>query len=312
MIQADRIGRRFGRVRAVDDVSFAAAPGEVLGLLGPNGAGKTTTLRIVAGVLVPDEGTVRLDGVDIVARPAAARRRLGYLPEQLALPPELRVCEYLAFRAGLRDIPRGERPRAIDEALESCRLGDAVRALIGTLSRGYRQRLGLAGALLGAPPALVLDEPTAGLDPQQAAETRGLIRKLAPGRSILFSSHVLAEVEQACDRVVILAGGRVAAAGTVAALRAGAVGAATRVECPAADAPALKRALESLGPPLSELDLGDGWHRMEFASPADASDAREAIGRAAAARGIALRELSHRLPSLEAAFLAATDRRGPR
>jgi ABC-2 type transport system ATP-binding protein len=305
VIEADRLSRRYGRVRAVDDVSFAVAPGEVLGLLGPNGAGKTTTLRIVAGVLRPDDGTARLGGVDIVARPAEARRRLGYLPEQLALPPELRVREYLAFRAGLRDIPRQERPRAIDEAVEACRLVACARALIGTLSRGFRQRVGLAGALLGAPPALVLDEPTAGLDPQQAAETRGLIRALAPGRAILFSSHLLAEVEQACDRVVILDGGRVAAAGTVAALRAGAVGAAIRVECPAADAPALKLELQSLGPPLSEIDLGDGWHRLEFAA---AADARETVGRAAAARGIALRELSHRLPSLEQAFLAATDR----
>jgi ABC-2 type transport system ATP-binding protein len=308
VIEAARLIRRFGRVRAVDDVSFAVAPGEVLGLLGPNGAGKTTTLRIVAGVLVPDEGTARLDGVDVETRPAEARSRLGYLPEQLALPPELRVGEYLAFHAGLRDIPRRARERAIGEALEACRLVEAARALIGTLSRGFRQRVGLAGALLGAPPALVLDEPTAGLDPLQAAETRALIRALAPGRSILFSSHLLAEVEQTCDRVVILDRGRVAAAATVAALRAGTVGAATRVECPAADAPALKRALESLGAPLSEVDLGDGWHRLEFASPGSAAAVGEAVGRAAAAHGIALRELSHRLPSLEAAFLAATER----
>jgi ABC-2 type transport system ATP-binding protein len=305
VIEADRLSRRYGRLRAVDDVSFVVEPGEVLGLLGPNGAGKTTTLRIVAGVLRPDDGTARLGSVDIVARPAEARRRLGYLPEHLALPPELRVCEYLAFCAGLRDIPRRERPRAIDEALAACRLAGTARALIGTLSRGFRQRVGLAGALLDAPPALVLDEPTAGLDPQQAAETRGLIRALAPGRAILFSSHLLAEVEQSCDRVVILDGGRVAAAGTVDALRAGAVGAAIRVECPSADAPALKLELQSLGPPLSEVDLGDGWHRLEFAA---AADARETAGRAAAARGIALRELSHRMPSLEQAFLAATDR----
>ncbi len=309
MIEADRLGRRFGRLQAVDRVSFTAAPGEVVGLLGPNGAGKTTTLRIVAGVLLPDEGTARLDGIDIVARPREARRRLGYLPEQLALPPELRVREYLDFRAGLGDIPRRERARAIDEAAAACRLGDAMRALIGTLSRGFRQRVGLAGALLGAPPVLVLDEPTAGLDPQQAAETRGLIRSLAPGRAILFSSHQLAEVEQTCDRVVILARGRVSAAGTVAGLRAGAVGAAIRVECPASDVPALRGALERLGPPLSEDDLGDGWCRLEFAA---AGDEREAVGRAAAAHGIALRELSRRLPSLEAAFLAATGREEPR
>ncbi len=309
MIEADRLARRFGPVQAVDEVSFTAAPGEVVGLLGPNGAGKTTTLRIVAGVLVPDGGTARLGGIDIVARPTEARRRLGYLPEQLALPPELRVREYLEFRAGLRDIPRRERARTIDEALEACRLGAAARALVDTLSRGFRQRVGLAGALLGAPPVLVLDEPTAGLDPQQAAETRGLIRALAPGRAILFSSHQLAEVEQACDRVVILAGGRVSATGTVAALRASTAGAAIRVECAAVDAPALKGALARLGPPLSELDLGDGWHRLEFAA---AGDEREAAGRAAAAQGIALRELSRRLPSLEDAFLAATDREGSR
>jgi ABC-2 type transport system ATP-binding protein len=309
VIEVDRLSRRFGRVRAVDGVGFAVAPGEVLGLLGPNGAGKTTTLRLVAGVLRPDEGSVRLDGVDLAARPAEARRRLGYLPEQLALPPELRVAEYLAFRAAIRDLPRSGRAGAIDEALASCRLVDAARTPIGALSRGFRQRVGLAAALLGGPPALVLDEPTAGLDPQQGAETRALIRALAPGRAVLFSSHLLAEVEQACDRVVILDGGRVAACGPVDALRAGTVGAATRVECRAEDAPALAAALAEFGAPRAETDLGDGWRRLEYAA---AGDLREAIGRAAAAHGIALRELTHRLPTLEQAFLAATDRGGPR
>ena len=294
MIEVDQLSRRFGRVRAVDGVGFAVAPGEVLGLLGPNGAGKTTTLRLVAGVLRPDEGTVRLDGIDLAARPAEARRRLGYLPEQLALPPELRVVEYLAFRAAIRDLPRSGRAGAIDEALASCRLADAARTPIGALSRGFRQRVGLAAALLGGPPALVLDEPTAGLDPQQGAETRALIRALAPGRAVLFSSHLLAEVE---------------ACGPVDALRAGTVGAATRVECRAEDAPALAAALAEFGAPRAETDLGDGWRRLEYAA---AGDLREAIGRAAAARGIALRELTHRLPTLEQAFLAATDRGGPR
>ncbi|MCU0229856.1 MAG: ABC transporter ATP-binding protein [Acidobacteria bacterium] len=306
MIEADRLSCRFGRVRAVDGVSFAAAPGEVLGLLGPNGAGKTTLLRLIAGVLRPDAGTVRIDGVDAMARPAEARRRLGYLPEHLALPPELRVGEYLAFRAAMVDLPRSARSGAIADVLEACRLGDCSRALIGTLSRGYRQRIGLAGALLGAPPALVLDEPTAALDPHQAVETRALIRALAPGRAILFSSHLLAEVELSCDRVVILDRGRVAAEGTVGALLRGATAATTRVECRASDAPALREALEALGPPGSEVELGDGWCRLEYTA---AGDLRETIGRAAAARGIALRELGLRLASLEQAFLAAI---GPR
>ncbi|MCU0222857.1 MAG: ABC transporter ATP-binding protein [Acidobacteria bacterium] len=309
MIEADRLARRFGRVRAVDGVGFAAAPGEVLGLLGPNGAGKTTTLRLVAGVLRPDEGTVRIDGVDALARPLEARRRLGYLPEQLALPPELRVVEFLAFRAALCDLPRRARPAAIAEAVESCRLADAARMLIGALSRGYRQRVGLAAALLGGPPALVLDEPTAGLDPAQAAETRALVRALAARRAVLFSSHLLPEVEETCDRVVILDGGRVAAEGTVAALRAGAVGGATRAECPSADASALAEAVAARDGAPTIRALEDGWSRLEWTGT---EDLRAAVGQAAAARGITLRELTRRMPTLEEAFLAATLQGRPR
>jgi ABC-2 type transport system ATP-binding protein len=207
-------------VRAVRGVSFEVEAGEVVGLVGPNGAGKTTTLRILTGYLDPDGGSAEVAGHDVVAARDAARAALGYMPEAVPLYPEMRVGDYVAFRARLKGVPRRELADRVDAALERARVRDHARVMIGKLSRGYRQRVGLADALVADPPALILDEPTAGLDPVQVRELRGLIAELARERAVLFSSHVLAEVESMASRLVVIAQGRVVASGTPDEVRA--------------------------------------------------------------------------------------------
>jgi ABC-2 type transport system ATP-binding protein len=204
---------------ALDDVSFEVARGEIVGLLGPNGAGKTTLMRVLSCFLAPTRGTAVLDGCSIADDTRAVRRALGYLPEAVPLPPEMRVHEYLGFRAALKAIPRRKRRAAVDDAVGAAGLGDRRAQIIGTLSRGYRQRVGLADALLAQPPILILDEPTVGLDPNQIRDTHALIRGLSRERAVLLSTHILSDVEALASRVVILHHGRVRADGTPAALR---------------------------------------------------------------------------------------------
>jgi ABC-2 type transport system ATP-binding protein len=201
-----------GRPPALDAVSFQIGQGEIVGLLGPNGAGKTTLMRILTCFLLPTRGAAVIAGCPIAHDPRGARRAIGYLPEAVPLPPEMRVAEYLTFRAALKGVARHARRGALDDALERTQLGDRRGQIIGTLSRGYRQRVGLADALLGDPPILILDEPTVGLDPNQIRETRALIRELGRERTVLLSTHVLSEVQALATRVIILHRGRVVAA----------------------------------------------------------------------------------------------------
>ncbi len=210
MIEADSLRKSFGPTLAVSDLSFRAEPGSVLGLLGPNGAGKSTLMRILAGYLLPDSGTARICGADIFDDPIGVRRRIGYLPETFPVYPEMRVAEYLRFVADMRGIPARHRARAIDSALESCGIAETRHSLLGTLSRGYRQRVGLAQAILHDPPVLILDEPTAGLDPIQTAGIRELIRALGATRTVLFSTHILGEADAICSGILVLSGGRLA------------------------------------------------------------------------------------------------------
>ena len=219
-VQVLGVGRRFGRVRAIEDVSFDIAAGEVLGLLGPNGAGKTTTMRVITGYLRPSAGRVLVDGVDVVADPVAARLRVGYVPESSAVPGEMTVTAFLRYCARLRGVPRSERKAAVGRAIGQAALARVAAARIGTLSKGYRQRVALAQALVHDPPVLVLDEPTSGLDPRQVNETRDLIARLGRRRAVLLSSHLLSEVSQLCRRVVVLDRGRVLAVSDVATLTA--------------------------------------------------------------------------------------------
>lgn len=214
MIEAQSLTRRYGEFTAVSDISFGVQEGEIVGLLGPNGAGKTTVIRMITGFLPPTSGQIRVAGHDLFREPVTARREIGYLPENVALYPEMRVEEYLLYRARLEGVGRGGRDEALNRAVERCLLEDVRRQIISTLSKGYRQRVGLAAAILHRPPVLVLDEPTVGLDPRQIIAIRELIRELARESTLLLSTHILPEVELLCDRVVILDRGRVIAEGT--------------------------------------------------------------------------------------------------
>jgi ABC-2 type transport system ATP-binding protein len=224
MISVQKLVKRYGSGKgarlAVDDLSFEVDKGEVVGFLGPNGAGKSTTLRIMAGFLGMTSGKVSVAGHDIRDESFEARQKIGYMPEAVPLYPEMRVAEYLAFRAELKRVPRQDRASFVDDAMAKANVDDVANVLIGSLSKGYRQRVGLADALVARPPLLVLDEPTAGLDPNQIREVRDVIRELGKEHTVLLSTHILSEVEASCSRVVVIAKGKLVADGTMAELSA--------------------------------------------------------------------------------------------
>lgn len=214
MIEARGLTKRYGDLLALDALTFKVEPGEVVGFLGPNGAGKTTSMRILTGFLPASDGSAVISGHDIFAAPLEARRAIGYLPETPPLYPEMSVDSYLRYVTKLNDLPRADRRAAVDRALERCGLGDVRRRVIGTLSKGYRQRVGLAQAIVHDPPVLILDEPTVGLDPIQIREIRNLISNLASeragddARTVILSTHILPEVDALCGRVMIINRGR--------------------------------------------------------------------------------------------------------
>ena len=214
MIEVQNLTKRYGPTLAVSDVSFAVEKGEVLGFLGPNGDGKTTTMRVITGFLPPTEGKVQVAGFDVVEQPLEAKRRTGYLPETPPVYPDMTVTEYLGFVARIKGVARKEMKTRISEVIERCAITDHQHRQIGKLSKGYRQRVGLAQALIHNPDVLILDEPTAGLDPKQIIETRELIRRLAGQHTIVLSTHILPEVSKTCDRVVVINQGKVVAVGT--------------------------------------------------------------------------------------------------
>lgn len=209
MISVRNISKSYGEVQALKDVDFEVADGEIVGLLGPNGAGKSTTIKILTGYLHPDSGSVEIDGLDVITQTKEVQARIGYLPENTPLYPNLSVQSYLKLMADMRNLPPGEQPLLISEALIATGLVDHRARLIDHLSKGLRQRVGLAQAILHKPKLLILDEPTIGLDPTQIVEIRNLIKRLAQHSTILFSSHILSEVEAVCDRVVIIMNGEV-------------------------------------------------------------------------------------------------------
>ena len=218
LIEIERLTKRFGAFTAVDDVSFSVARGEVVGFLGPNGAGKSTTMKMLAGFVTPTAGTARICGQDVVDSPVAAKRSLGYLPEGAPTYPEMTVTGFLMFCARIRGYRGIEAAERVEDAMELTELEDVQLQPIETLSKGFKRRVGLAQSLLHDPPVLVLDEPTDGLDPNQKHEVRELIRRMAPQKAILISTHILEEVEAVCTRAIIIARGKVLADGTPASL----------------------------------------------------------------------------------------------
>jgi ABC-2 type transport system ATP-binding protein len=214
MIEVQNLTKRYGPTLAVSEVSFEAQKGEVLGFLGPNGAGKTTTMRVITGYLPPSEGRVRVAGFDVVEEPLEAKRRTGYLPETPPVYPDMTVNEYLAFVGRIKGISRRELKSRMADVVERCAVGDVQNRQIGKLSKGYRQRVGLAQALIHNPEVLVLDEPTAGLDPKQIIETRQLIKGLAGRHTVILSTHILPEAAKTCQRVVVISAGKIVAMGT--------------------------------------------------------------------------------------------------
>ena len=303
MIEVLGIVKRFGRTLAVDGVTFAVAPGAVCGFLGPNGAGKSTTIRVMVGAMAADAGEVRVCGRSMGPGASEARRMVGYLPEESPLHPDLTVEEFVRFRAELCGVARGARRVAVDEALGRCNVLGVRRRLCGQLSKGFRQRVGLAAAVVHRPRVLVLDEPTSGLDPAQVLDFRALVKGLGDECAVLLSSHVLAEVEASCDQAVLITGGRVVAEGSIADLRRRGAGAAmVRAEC-ARDASDVLRGIEGVVAAESEA-LERGWylHRMEVGAADEVDRVCERIGSVLASAGIAVRRLERSPMALEDVF----------
>ena len=219
MIEVKQVTKVFGETVAVDHASFEVEQGRVVGFLGPNGAGKTTTLRILTCFMPPTSGSAVVDGHNVSTDSIAVRRVIGYLPETVPLYPEMRVREFLNYRARLKGVRRADRRKRVEDIIHRCRIDDVARRITGQLSRGYRQRVGIADALVGDPKIIILDEPTLGLDPNQIRETRKLIKDLGRDHTVLLSTHILPEVEMVCDEVVVIHEGRIAARGTLGELR---------------------------------------------------------------------------------------------
>jgi ABC-2 type transport system ATP-binding protein len=268
-IKIENLSKSYGRNRALAGVSFEVGAGEVIGLLGPNGAGKTTLMKILTGYLEPDEGDVRIHGIDAVDDPLAAQRRIGYLPESAPLYSEMLVQEYLEMMAAMRGVPYGDRRERTAEAMRATGLEDRAVQSIGTLSKGYRQRVGIAQAIIHQPDILILDEPTTGLDPTQIAEIRRLIRRLSERTTVLLSTHILSEVEATCERVVIIIRGELRADAKLAELRSSNE-AVVSIEAGAGGVAELLRGVDGVDAVDRDGEPGGGFQRWRVRSTAKA------------------------------------------
>jgi len=311
VIEVQHITKRYGTVTAVDDVSFRVERGEILGFLGPNGAGKTTTMRILTGYMPPTDGRAMVAGYDVFTHPLDAKRRTGYLPETPPLYPDMTVREYLDFVARIKGVPSNERKTRVSAVMERAHVADMAERHCAKLSKGYRQRVGLAQALIHNPDVLILDEPTAGLDPKQIIETRSLIRSLAGDHTIVLSTHILPEVAQTCQRVVIINKGRVVAVDTPDNLTARLKGSATmyvQVDAAGADAGAALQAVAGVTR-VAPVDHREGAQGGPVAYEVESEpdvDVRRDLARAVITRGWGLLELRPVRMSLEDVFLQVT------
>jgi ABC-2 type transport system ATP-binding protein len=310
-IEVDHLQKNYGSLAAVNDLSFSVKRGEIVGLLGPNGAGKSTTMRILTGYLPATSGSVKICGLPVASHPELTKHHVGYMPENNPLPDDLRVSEYLWFRGRLKEVPRAKLRQRIDEVLELCDLKRSRHRILGRLSKGTKQRVGIAEAILAEPAVIIMDEPTIGLDPHQILIVRDLISSLRGRMSVIISSHILPEIEVTCDRVLIINGGRIVAAGSPAELRREIFGQTSyRVEV-SGNTDALPALLKEIEPSLKLASLGDcggdGFCVATLTTQAE-GDLGEKLLQVLPARGYRIRALAHTLPSLEDVFLAATRR----
>jgi ABC-2 type transport system ATP-binding protein len=306
MIRVSHLSKHFAGCQAVDDVSFEVGRGEIVGFLGPNGAGKTTTMRILACYLPATRGEVSIGGFDVFTQSLEVRRRIGYLPENVPLYPEMRVDEYLDFRARLKGVPSRQRRKRVGEVKDLCGIKDVGRRIIGQLSKGYRQRVGLAESMVHDPDLLILDEPTIGLDPNQIRQVRELIKNLAQKHTILLSTHILSEVEVTCQRVLIIHRGQIAASDTPERLRSVLQGNARAIAEIAGPREDVLRELQALPGALSVTVAGvEPWNEYGIESGPD-TDLRPQVFALAARRGWTLRELRLEKKSLEDIFASLT------
>jgi len=309
MIEVQHLTKRYGRVTAVDDLTFKVERGEILGFLGPNGAGKTTTMRILTGYMPATEGHATVAGFDVFNQPIEAKRRTGYLPETPPLYPEMTVREYLQFvaRIKIKGVSGSERRQRVEDAMRRTRVLDMAARHCGKLSKGYRQRVGLAQAILHNPEVLILDEPTAGLDPKQIIETRQLIKELAGTHTIILSTHILPEVSQTCERVVIINKGKMVAVDTPQNLTAKLRGSETiylQVDSMGQDAAAALRNVPGVTGVVA-ADSNDGLTGYEVTAESG-RDLRRDLARAVVMQNWGLLELRHARMSLEDIFLSLT------
>jgi gliding motility-associated transport system ATP-binding protein len=309
MIEVENLTKRYGPTLAVSDVSFEVKKGEILGFLGPNGAGKTTTMRIITGFLSPSAGRVRVSGFDVAEQPLEAKRHIGYLPENPPVYPDMTVYEYLGFVGRIKGVPRGELKRRIGEVSEKCAVANVSNRQIGKLSKGYRQRVGLAQALIVNPDVLILDEPTAGLDPKQIIETRELIKGLAGQHTVILSTHILPEVSRTCQRVVVINQGSVVAVGAPDELTARLQGYGTVLVSVEGPAPEIIGKLQAIsGVKLVEPRDAAGARITLEVHTDTGYDVRAELARAIVESGWSLFELKTSGMSLEDIFLKLTTR----
>jgi gliding motility-associated transport system ATP-binding protein len=309
LIEVDRLTKRYGDFLAVEDVSFNVEKGKVLGFLGPNGSGKTTTMRILTCFMPATAGTARICGHDVWEDSMAVRRSIGYMPESVPLYPTMRVNEYLDYRARMKGMDRARRRSSIPRLVEQCGVTEFYNVIIGKLSKGQRQRVGLTATLLGDPPVLILDEPTVGLDPNQIREIRTLVKGLSGDRTVILSTHILPEVEMVCDQVVLIHQGRVALTGSLEEVTRAAAGRIIHVEA-SGEAPRLKEALEKVTGVKNVACSDKGESSLFDVEVLPGNDVRRELGKAVSEAGGDLLELFGGKTTIEDVFVRITTREG--
>ncbi|MCQ2417535.1 MAG: ABC transporter ATP-binding protein [Oscillospiraceae bacterium] len=307
MVEIKNLTKFYGSHAAVQDISFTVGDHEVLGFLGPNGAGKSTTMNMITGCLPSTSGTVLVDGHDITKEPLEVKKLIGYLPELPPVYPEMRVYDYLMFVAGLKLVPRDKRKKQVETAMERLKITDVQKRVIGNLSKGYRQRVGFAQALLGSPKFLILDEPTVGLDPRQVVEVRNLIKELAKDHTIIFSTHILAEVQAVCERVVIINKGQIRAADTIANLEnsvSGKIQLCMKIEGDMTKVTGIINQVEGVNE-IEEVEF-DSMGVNKFIVNVASDDIRKPLISALIANDCVVLEITTRKSSLEEVFVSLT------